>query len=281
MGKLLINIKSSYPNMSKTEKKVADYISENVNTITPMTITDLSNASGASEATIVRFAKRIGCDGYQQLKILLAKEEHHIANKSLNEDDTFSSIYAKVSDDIYSSLLKTRNSVSEDNFKKAYDLIINSSQIFIIGVGNSYAVCLDAYHKFLRLGFNIAPICDSHFQIIAACKASPSTLFIAVSHSGCTKDIIETISIAKQHGAKVFSVTSDKSSIIAKKSDAILVTSSEEINYRILGLSSRYAQLAIFDTLYSYIVLHSDKARETVEEIEDAVLTKRVNKRGK
>ena len=65
MGKLLINIKSCYSSMSKTEKRIADYIIENINSVSPMTITDLSAVSGASEATIVRFAKRIGCNEAQ------------------------------------------------------------------------------------------------------------------------------------------------------------------------------------------------------------------------
>ena len=281
MGKLLINIKSAYPRMSKTEKKIADYLIHNQNRNTPMTITELSEATGASEATIVRFAKKVGCSGYQQLKIALAKEEQHIANKSLSESDTFSTIYVKTSDDIYSSLLKTRDSINEENFKIAYNLINKANQIFIIGVGNSYAVCLDAYHKFLRLGFNIEPIGDSHFQVIAACKSDANTLFIVVSHSGCTKDILETVAIAKNHNAKIFAVTGDRTSLLAKNADAVLTTSSEEINYRMLGLSSRYAQLAIFDTLYSYIVLHSDKARQTVEEIENIILAKRITKKQK
>ncbi len=279
MGKLLINIKSCYSSMSKTEKRIADYIIENINSVSPMTITDLSAVSGASEATIVRFAKRIGCSGYQQLKVLLIKEEHHLANKSLDEKDTFLSIYSKISDDTYSSLLKTKASLNEESFKKAYELIMNHNYIFIVGVGNSYAVCLDAYHKFLRLGFNIIPVGDSHFQVISACKANENTLFIVVSHSGCTKDILDTVDIAKKHKAKIISVTGNKSSLLAKKSDVALVTSSEEINYRLLGLSSRYAQLAIFDTLYSYILLHNDKSRETIEEIEEIILSKRVTKR--
>ena len=279
MGKLLINIKSCYSSMSKTEKRIADYIIENINSVSPMTITDLSAVSGASEATIVRFAKRIGCSGYQQLKVLLIKEEHHLANKSLDEKDTFLSIYSKISDDTYSSLLKTKASLNEESFRKAYELIMNHNYIFIVGVGNSYAVCLDAYHKFLRLGFNIIPIGDSHFQVISACKANENTLFIVVSHSGYTKDILDTVDIAKKHKAKIISVTGDKSSLLAKKSDVALVTSSEEINYRLLGLSSRYAQLAIFDTLYSYILLHNDKSRETIEEIEEIILSKRVTKR--
>ena len=276
MGKLLISIKSVYSKMSKTEKKIADYILHNASHQTPLTITELSEVTGASEATIVRFAKRIGCNGYQQLKIMLAKEEHHIVNKSIDENDTFLQIYSKICDDIYTTLIKTKDSNSNETFEKAYELIMRAKEICVIGVGNSYAVATDVVHKLTRLGCNATAICDSHFQIIMASKATPETLFIAVSHSGYTRDIIDTISIAKQKDAKSIAITSDTKSPLAKLSDVCLSANSDEINYRLLGLTSRYAQLAIIDTLYTYIAMKHEESQKTIEEIEDIIINKRM-----
>ena len=262
--------------MSKTEKRIADYLIENANNLSPVSITELSSLTNASEATIVRFAKRVGCSGYQQFKIQLAKEERHIANKSINKSDGFLDMYSKVCDDIYASLMKTRDTLSEDLLEQAYQYLINSKGIYLMGVGNSYAVCLDAYHKLSRIGLDVHICFDSHFQIISACEADEKTTFIAVSHSGYTRDIIESITVAKEHNAKVILITSDKKSPAAKLSDGVLATSSDEINYRILGLSSRYAQLAIFDTLYSYIVTNDDRVPDIIEKIENTILVKRV-----
>ncbi len=274
MGKLLINIKSSYKKMSKTEKKIADYLLHNSGH-TPMNITDLSKMTGASEATIVRFSKKMGCDGYQQLKLLLAKEENHIVNKSINSNDEFVDIYSKVIDDVYSSFLKTKSILNNETLHKSYDMIDSSSEIVLLGFGNSYSLCLDFYHKLLRLGYNAYPVDDSHLQIISAVKATNKSLFICISHSGYTKDIIDAASIAHEHGAKVLTITSDTKSPLAKRSDLVLETVSDEINYRLLGLSSRYISLAIFDTIYSYIAIHKEKSQETIEEIEDVIIAKR------
>ena len=277
MGKLLINIKSCYPKMSKTEKQIADYLFANSNNLTPVSITELSNLTGASEATIVRFAKRVGCAGYQQFKLQLAKEERHIVNKSISKTDGFLDMYQKVCDDIYASLLKTRTNLSNDVLEQAYQYIINSKSIYLMGVGSSYAVCLDAYHKLSRIGLDVHICFDSHFQIISACQSNEQSTIIVVSHSGYTRDIIESINVAKANNAKVILITSDKKSPAAKISDVVLCTSSDEINYRILGLSSRYAQLAIFDTLYSYIVTNNDNVPDIIENIENTILIKRVS----
>ena len=276
MGKLLINIKSNYSKMSKTEKRIADYLLANANNLAPVSITELSDLTDASEATIVRFAKRVGCSGYQQFKLQLAKEERHIVNKSISKDDGFLDMYQKVCDDIYASLLKTRDNLSNGSLEQAYEAIIKAKTIYLMGVGNSYAVCLDAYHKLSRIGLDVHICFDNHFQIISACQSNQKSTIIAVSHSGYTRDIIESINIAKANKAKVILITSDKKSPAAKIADIVLSTSSDEINYRILGLSSRYAQLAIFDTLYSYIVTNNEKVPDIIENIENTIMIKRV-----
>ena len=267
--------------MSKTEKRIADYLIENANNLSPVSITELSNLTNASEATIVRFTKRVGCSGYQQFKIQLAKEERHIANKSISKDDDFLAMYNKVCDDVYASLMKTKDILTDDAFHQAYGYIVNADRIYLMGVGNSYAVCLDAYHKLSRIGLNVHICFDSHFQIISACQANENSVVIAVSHSGFTRDIIESIEVAKRNNAKIILITSDKKSPAAKLSDVVLCTSSDEINYRILGLSSRYAQLALFDTLYSYIVTNDDKVPDIIENIENTILIKRVSTKKK
>ena len=262
--------------MSKTEKKIADYIMHNPSNRVPLTITELSNATGASEATIVRFAKKIGCDGYQQLKIMLAKEEHHIVNKSIEEEDNFVQIYSKISDDIYTTLIKTKEVNTNEIYEKAYELISQAKQIYVVGFGNSYAVCVDIVHKLLRLGYNAMAISDSHIQVIAACNAHKDSLILAVSHSGYTKDIVEMANIAISGGAKLLTITSDAKSPLAKISDVALISVSDEVNYRLLGLTSRYVQLAIIDTLYTYIAMKNEDSQKNIEKIEDLVLNKRL-----
>lgn len=283
MSKLLIAIRSKYSEMSKTEKRIADYIFNNFATLKPMTITEFAVVTNSSEATIVRFVKRIGCDGYSQFKIWLAKEEahHHIVNESILDSDDFLSMYSKISDDVYSSFIKTRDELTNEVLEQAYNLITSAKKIVLMGVGNSYAMSLDFYHKLLRLGFNVQSTFDSHFELISACQSDENTLLIAVSHSGYTKDIYDAVTTAKEKGAKVLTISSNKKSPIAQCSDVVIQTNSDEINYRILGLSSRYAELLVFDTIYSYAVLHLDKAKELIEDIEEKITLKRINKKTK
>ena len=71
---------------------------------------------------------------------------------------------------------------------------------------------------------------------------------------------------------------------IESVSDVVLYTVSDETNYRILGLSSRISQLAIIDTIYSYLVCHIEGAQESIAKTEVALQGKKhreLKKRGK
>ena len=71
---LMMKIEACLPNMSHAETLVARYILEHPTEIIGLSITALAAQSGASEATVVRFCRRLGMQGYQELKVTLAQD---------------------------------------------------------------------------------------------------------------------------------------------------------------------------------------------------------------
>ena len=67
-------LRSTYEDLTKSEKKIADYISEHRHEIMGQTVAELAQGSGSSEITISRFCKKLGFSGLQSLKIALAAE---------------------------------------------------------------------------------------------------------------------------------------------------------------------------------------------------------------
>ncbi|MDY3930020.1 MAG: MurR/RpiR family transcriptional regulator [Clostridia bacterium] len=277
MDKISLKIKLLYDKMGKAEKHVADWILNNPGKIISLSIIELAEQCGCGEATIVRFAKRLGLNGYQELKFSLASEgggspvSTHITAK-----DSAFEIYCKVCNDIYISLEKTKESLNSDYLAKAAKKICDANKIVLFGLGNSAAIAIDASHKFLRAGLNAVAYTDNHMQVIAASHLGEGDVAIGISHSGSSKDIVEALKIAKEHRALTIAITNRGKSPILKQSDIVLSTSSEETQYNILALNSRIAQLAIIDTLYFYIVYnHSEDALESIQETEHSLLTKK------
>ncbi len=277
MDRITLQIKLLYDKMGKAEKRIADWIFENPQKIISLSIIELAEQCGCGEATIVRFAKRLGLNGYQELKFSLAAEDGGSpVSTHITAEDSPYQIYQKVCNDIYLSLEKTKESLKEDALAEAAKKICSARKIVIFGLGNSSSIAIDASHKFMRAGLNVNSYTDNHMQVIAASHLKEGDVAIGISHSGSSKDIVEALKIAKDHGATTISITNSGKSPILKQSDIVLATTSEETKYNILALNSRIAQLAIIDTLYFYIVYNrSDDALESIKETEYSLLTKK------
>ena len=277
MDKISLKIKMLYNEMGKAEKHIADWIFENPGKIISLSIVELAELCKCSEATIVRFSKRLGLSGYQELKISLAAESGSSAiSSSITAEDSPFTMYEKICNDIYLSFEKTKKSLKAESLELACKKISEANKIVIFGLGNSASIATDASHKFLRAGLNSVAYSDNHMQVIAASHLTEKDVAIGISHSGSSKDIVDALKISKEHGATTVSLTKAGKSSLLKYTDIPLFTSAAETEYSILALNSRIVQLAIIDSIYNYVVLnHSQKALESIKDTEHSLLAKK------
>lgn len=270
-------MKMLYDKMGKAEKKIAQWILQNPGGLLPLSITELAEQCGCGEATIVRFARRLGFSGYQELKISLAQEAGKTElSTEIHKTDSCMEIFKKVSEDIYCALEMTQSAISPDALEQAVTVLLAAKRIAVYGLGNSASVAQDLQHKFLRAGFDISAYSDNHMQAISAAHLQTGDVAIGISHSGSSKDIVDALHIAKEADAFTIAITNQGKSPILKYSDIVLCTASNETSYSILGLNSRIAQLAIVNTLYYGAVCRRDiETRAAIEQTERALLNKK------
>ena len=243
-----------------------------------LSITELAERCGCGDATVVRFSRRLGLAGYQDLKIRIATElgATSAIDSHIEKDDSCFDIFQKRIADIHASLKNTESVIDRETLDRAAQTIMNADRIVIFGLGNSAAIAQDATHKFLRLGLAAQACCDNHMQAIVASHLRRGSVAIGISHSGSSKDIVEALRLCKVCGATTISLSNWGSSPLADAADIALFTKSDETKHSILAMSSRIAQLAIFDSIYTYIVLHTDKAsRQAIYNTEVALQDKK------
>lgn len=250
-----------YEVMGRGEKKIADWVLQNPQEIIRLSISELAEKCGCGEATIVRFSRRLGLIGYQELKISIAQETNTApaisANVSLT--DNCYGVFVKRARDIANSLEHTKNALNAQALEQAAKVITEANRVVIFGLGNSASIAMDAQHKFMRAGLNAVAYSDNHMQAIAASHLKKGDVAIGISHSGSSIDIVDAMKISRNSGATTICITNFGSSPIIKQSDIVLHTAAEETKYSILAMSSRITQLVIIDSLYTYLVLHKDK----------------------
>ncbi len=253
---VILKIKSYMDQLKPAEKKVAEYILENSEEIIHLSITRLAKKISVSEATIVKLAQKIGCSGYQELKILLAQsnnnndtEEKHIYGE-IEEEDSLDVITDKIFKIYDYSFKNTKKLLENVNLENCINYFMDSNRVFFFGYGASGIVAEDAQLKFKRIGFTAEALKNSHNQKTVASLLTEKDLVVGISDSGKTKELIDSLRIAKEEGAKIVAITSNMGSPITNIADISLFTSSKETPFRGSALASRMAQLAVLDVIF-------------------------------
>src|SRR5690606_13919163 len=70
----LLRIRGLFPALRPSEKKVAEYVLAHPDEVVNLSVTELAQKSGVSDATIVKFSQRIGYPRYQHILIILSPE---------------------------------------------------------------------------------------------------------------------------------------------------------------------------------------------------------------
>jgi RpiR family transcriptional regulator, carbohydrate utilization regulator len=262
----LRKIQSSYSRLSATDQSIADFIIAQHEKIIHMTISEVAEMLSVADATIFRFCKRIGFNGFQDLKIALAKEKQPIQDihEEVSDQDDEYTIAHKVFKSNIQTLENTFALLTQPAIQEATTALNNAQSIYFFGLGGSSTIAMDGYHKFMRTGTPSYAFIDSHFQLMAASQLNANDVAVVISHSGVNKDTLQILNTAKEAGATTIAITSFPRSAIATKADIVLLTSSEETAYRSEALSSRIAQLSIIDALYVNLMVNNKERSEHV-----------------
>lgn len=255
LNSLLTRIEKELSKLSDAERKIGEYIIKNPELIPNMTTKELSKKSGVSEASVVRFCKSIGIRSFKTFKLELVKNitlsQNNITDFSiLQKKDSPYDLFHKVTYVNKAAIDSTLSSLDKSELEKAVELIKKAKKIIFYGVGGSATAAFDGHYKFSKLGYHSITTLDFHFMISLIPYLTEDDVFVAISMSGKTKDVLELARFAKKKGATLISITNIDNSPLYKEADIRLCTPIVEGDVRIGTISSRMTQLNIIDTLY-------------------------------
>ena len=172
---ILDSISSSYSSMTRSAKKLSDYIFNNRSSVQYMSITSLAEAAGVSEATITRFCRTLGLAGYNELKLALALAQAgrgEAGNASENggevKEDGLESVCRNLYQMDVAALSETLELMNPENTKRAVDLLTKARRVFCFGQGGSNVTAMEAWARFSTAASKFIHIEDSHMQATAA-----------------------------------------------------------------------------------------------------------------
>jgi DNA-binding MurR/RpiR family transcriptional regulator len=255
---ILALLRHSMPQLPPTAQRIARHVSEHAEEVIRMSITELAEQTEASEGSIVGLCRRLGIDGFQELKILLARdvvEPVRLIQEDLRETDSA----AEVADHVFAahiaSLQDTRRLLAAPALAKAVEILRTAQRIEVYGIGSSGPIAQDLAYRLLQLGRDVKAVSDSHIQAVSAAMTDARTAVVTISHSGSTTETVLATRLARQAGARTIGITRLAKSPLARHCEIVLHTVANETRYRPEAMSSRVAQLALIDTLVSCCAL--------------------------
>lgn len=257
---VIVRIKSMLNEFTISEKRLADYIVANTNEVCDLTALQLAELSKTSPASVVRFSKRLGYSGFQDLKISLArggaKEESKADDifQQVSIDDSCIDIISKIAAGNIKAIKDTQDLLDEKIIEEASEAIVKAKRVYLFGVGQSALVAMDLQYKLVRINIPISMHMDYHLQLVSAVNIEKDDVVIAISHHGKTEETNSAVRIAKECGAKIISITKYGKNPLTEISDIKIYTTEVEHTLRMGAIASRIAQLTVIDILFINII---------------------------
>ncbi|MBK3869534.1 transcriptional regulator HexR [Pseudomonas stutzeri] len=254
---LLEQIQRRIESLNKAERKVAEVILRNPQQATRFSIATLAQTAQVSEPTVNRFCRSFGVSGYPELKMQLAQSLASGAayvSQAVEPDDGPAEYTRKIFGSAIASLDSACQSLDPQLVSRAVDLMIQARQIHFFGLGASASVALDAQHKFFRFNLAVSAHSDVLMQRMLASVAHTGDLFVIISYTGRTRELVEVARIARQNGASVLGLTAAGSPLAQACTLSVDIPLPEDTDIY-MPMTSRIIQLTVLDVLATGMTL--------------------------
>jgi DNA-binding MurR/RpiR family transcriptional regulator len=273
----LIRLRGLYPSLKTALKKVADAILKQPEMAIYASVNEVAAVAMVSEATVMRFCRILGFKGFQDFKIALAREmvipspHFHEEMGGAGEDEV--ALARKVFQTNGVALKDTLEILEIEVMKEAAQLLFTARQIMVVGVGGSGPAVTYAGNRFLLLGLRAYLCTDFYLMLMAASMLAQGDVVLAISNLGTTREIVETVGLAREKGARVMCITNNSLSPLARMCKPTLVTASREVTLPEEAVASLICQIAILDVLFALITqARGEQSRETLDGMEKAMV---------
>jgi DNA-binding MurR/RpiR family transcriptional regulator len=251
LPEILTRIRDNLSDLSGEEKSLAEFIMLNVESVPKLSLVQLAESAQVSPSAVIQFCDDVGCEGFHALHTALAQIDSVAASVMFEHIDTFDLKHTvqNVFENISHTLDQTLATLDIESMQQAVDAVSEAEHVLILGLGTSGSVAQELTYRLEWIGVNCGQYVDPHRQLMAATLLEPGDLAIAVSHSGRTKSVVNSLRLARERGAKTMCITDFPHSPITKEADICVCAVHAENSLGVEMVATRAAHLALVDCI--------------------------------
>ena len=240
-------ITDRFVELTATEKRIAQFILDDVQAATTLPIAEMAKLTNTSQASVTRFARAIGYKDVRELKVKLA-QSLAVGQRFILDVPDLEGVQG-IYETIINVLEMNRRALDPDALHRAVEWLSSARQILTIGMGGGSTICAqEVQFRLFRLGLPVVSQSDGLLVRMMCSAVSPNDVVLALSLGGYTQEVVESAAIARQYGAKVIAITPEATPL-AENADLVLPLIVRENDYIFKPSTSRYAMLAMVDVL--------------------------------
>lgn len=220
-------ISKNYPKLTKSQKKVAEYILKNPEEVAFLSSKALGEKVKVSDATVIRSSTALGISGFSELQEMLqswlkgklAPSEKLKHTKITRGAD----IYSVIFDSSIKNILKAHEEISTSKFDEVVNALDSAKKIFIVGLRRSHSIAFHLYYNLSRILNNVFLIDSTYgLKYDQITEMGNDDVLVSISFPRYTKETLEITKIAKRNEVTIVAITDNPLSPIGQLADISL-----------------------------------------------------------
>ena len=267
---------ASLDSFFKSEKKIGTYIIQHTAQVVDMTVSELAQACGVSDASVSRFCKKINMKGFHHLKITLAKEISEKGNddKEVSNHISVNDIEQSLKNILANKVTEITQTVSMMDIKQLHEILdkLNSAKtVQFFAVGNTIPVAIDGAFKLNQIGIPAVSGTIWETQIGYTYNMTADDVVVTISNSGESTAVLRALEAASSVGATTLSITNSEKSSAAQLSDYHITTATREKLFLDGYCFSRVSATTVIEILYLFLTSMRKDSYKSIVRHEQAI----------
>ena len=256
---LMARIDGMSNQFTKTDWKIVQYIKKNTTSFIELSAQELAREIGTSDASIIRFAQKVGYSGLNELKYTMQKELDKNSS-SVNHSD-----YSSLLNDLKLLLDSLFNLTNPADIDHAREMMLKARLIFIVGLDFNKNVAEIIAHKFMTLGLTVQSLTNYDTLRLYQSLSGETDLFITISLSGNHKQLSSILADFKKNKSSVILISNYEKSLCAAHATLTLLIPKTDLLHSSDTISREILILVLFDMLFHNFLTEDLKSYQTFQ----------------
>lgn len=256
---LMARIDGMSNQFTKTDWKIVQYIKKNTASFIELSAQELAREIGTSDASIIRFAQKVGYSGLNELKYTMQKELNKNSSSANHSD------YSALLSDLKLLLDSLFNITNPADINHAREMMLKARRIFIVGLDFNKNVAEIIAHKFMTLGLTVQSLTNYDTLRLYQSLSGESDLFITISLSGNHKQLSSILADFKKNKSSVILISNYEKSLCAAHASLTLLIPKTDLLHSSDTISREILILVLFDMLFHNFLTEDLKSYQTFQ----------------